>query len=70
MSTQTLIPEEVRTRGMKALVKELGPAGMMQFMQQFRRGRGDYTKERHKYLDGLTVRQIADEMRRERQTYR
>jgi hypothetical protein len=70
MSTQTLIPEEVRTRGMKALVKELGPAGMVQFMQQFRRGRGDYTKERHKYLDGLTVRQIVDEMRRERQRCR
>jgi hypothetical protein len=66
MSTQTLVPHEVRERGMKALVRELGPAGMVEFMQQFRRGRGDYTKERHKYLDGLTIDQIVDEIKRKR----
>ena len=51
---------------MKALVKELGPAGMVQFMQQFQSGRGDYTKERHKFLDKLTVDEILAEIKSKR----
>jgi hypothetical protein len=64
MSTQTLVSHEVRMRGMKALVRELGPAGMVDFMQQFRGGHGDYTKERRKHLNGLTIDQIVDEIQR------
>jgi hypothetical protein len=66
MSTQTLVADTVRARGVKALVRELGPAGMVQFMQQFRHGSGDYTKDRHKILGNLTVDQIFDEIKRMR----
>ena len=55
MSTQTLDPTKIKQRGMEALTRELGAAGMAQFMQQFSSGYGDYTKERRKALDGLTV---------------
>ena len=68
MKTQTLAIDKVKTRGVRALVRALGPAGMMQFMQQFRRGRGDYSKERHKLLAGLTVDRIVDEIQGKRPT--
>ena len=66
MSTQTLAPDAVRIRGVRALRRELGPAGMVQFMQQFTRGRGDYTKERHRILDKFTVDQIFNEINSKR----
>ena len=66
MTTQTLAPDEVRVRGVRALRRELGPAGMVQFMQQFTHGRGDYTKERHRILDKFTVDQIFNEINSKR----
>lgn len=58
MKTYTLAMGEVRERGMRALKRELGAAGMAQFLQQFQKGRGDYTKERHALLDKFTVDDI------------
>ncbi len=55
MGTQTLDPTKIKRRGMEALTRELGAAGMVQFMQQFSAGYGDYTKERRKAFDGLSV---------------
>ena len=66
MSVQTLEPAKVRSRGMKALVKELGPAGMVQFMQQLRSGHGDYTKERHKILGKPTVAELVADIKAKR----
>lgn len=62
MKSQTLALSEIKERGMKALVRELGPAGMAQFMQQFAKGYGDYTKDRHRILDKFSVDEIFDEM--------
>lgn len=42
--------EEIRIAGLKALKKELGPVGMVRFLQQYELGEGDYTKERKKLL--------------------
>lgn len=66
MSTQTIAPEQVRSRGVRALKKELGVAGMVQFMQEFGTGRGDYTKERRKVLDTLTLEEIHNDIREAR----
>ncbi len=46
-----MTPEEIRIAGLKALEKELGPVGMVRFLQQFDLGRGDYTRERKKLLE-------------------
>ena len=70
MSTQTLAADKIRTKGVSALLRELGPAGMVQFMQQFRHGRGDYTKDRHKLLGDLKVDQIVEEIRQKRSRHR
>ena len=45
MTTMTL--EQVRTKGLQALADELGPVGMVRFLQQTETGRGDYSHERH-----------------------
>lgn len=63
MSTQTLEPYSVKKRGMEALTRELGAAGMVQFMQQFSPGRGDYSKDRRKLLDGLSVDDVCSEIK-------
>jgi len=42
---------EIRRIGIKALVESLGPIGMLRFLQSFELGYGDYTKERHEWLE-------------------
>ncbi|MBN1814887.1 MAG: hypothetical protein JXA14_23815 [Anaerolineae bacterium] len=54
--------EEIRVLGLRALSEELGPVGMIQFLQQFETGYGDYTEERHEWLGHLSVRQIVQEI--------
>jgi hypothetical protein len=39
----------------KALTNALGMLGMVKFIRQYDRGEGDYTKERHTWLDGLSM---------------
>jgi len=48
--------EQIRKDGMDALIKKLGPDGMIRFIQQFDSGSGDYTKDRHAVLDGYSNR--------------
>jgi len=42
---------EIRKIGIKALTQSLGPIGMVRFLQSFEMGYGDYTKERHEWLE-------------------
>lgn len=44
MTTMTL--EQVRAKGLKVLAEELGPVGMVRFLQQTETGRGDYSRQR------------------------
>ena len=66
MSTQTLTPNEVRSRGFQALNRELGTVGLLKFMHQFERGRGDYSRERHAMVDRLTLDEIMTGIKRNR----
>lgn len=53
--------EEIRQRGIEALARALGPAGMIRFLQQFETGSGDYTADRQGWLsDDMEV--IAKEI--------
>jgi hypothetical protein len=47
--------KEIREQGYKALIDALGVAGTLKFLQQLEVGYGDYTKERHQWLDQLTI---------------
>lgn len=54
--TRTL--DEIRRRGLEALRRELGRAGMIRFLQQFETGRGDYARERHGWTDRTSLDDI------------
>jgi hypothetical protein len=58
--------EQIRTRGLQALLRELGPVDTARFLQQFDPGKGDYTQERHAWLDGLPLDQIVQAVEEER----
>ena len=57
---------ELNRKGFKALVDALGYADAIRFIRQFDNGSGDYTKERHQWLDKLTLEDIwADVQQRQ-----
>ena len=66
MISETLIKDSnaVRRLGIDALTEKLGPIGMIEFIRQFDSGYGDYTKERHTWLDKLTIEDISDEIKK------
>ena len=39
--------EQIRVQGLQALATELGPVGLVRFLQQTETGSGDYSRERH-----------------------
>lgn len=49
---------EILDSGYKALVDALGYANAIRFIRQYANGSGDYTKERHQWLDKLTLEDI------------
>ena len=44
------VPKELRERGFKTLVAGLGWVDAVRFIQQYERGRADYTRERDQIL--------------------
>jgi hypothetical protein len=62
-NTEMLPLEVIRTRGLHALKEELGVNGMIRFLQQFEVGRGNYTDDRHQWLDGLTLEAIIEKLK-------
>ncbi len=66
MNIRTMTPEQIRLAGLKALARELGPVGMVRFLQQFETGQGDYSKERHDRLGESNVLTLADRIHQKR----
>ena len=58
--------EQIRLIGLEALSRELGPVGMVRFLQQFETGYGDYSTDRHQWLDQLTVEEAVAQIKRQR----
>lgn len=61
MTTTSTMPslDEIRRAGLEALHRELGPVGMVRFLQQFENGSGDYTAERAELLGNPTLAEIV-----------
>lgn len=57
---------EIRQQGYKALINALGVAGTLRFLQQLGVGYGDYTKERHQWLDQLTIEDFRNYVKRKK----
>ena len=50
--------DEILRRGLLALRRELGAAGMIRFLQQFETGSGNYARERRAWLDETSIQDI------------
>jgi hypothetical protein len=50
--------DEIYREGLKALRERLGRAGMVRFLQQFETGKGDYSRERHKWVDRMSLEDL------------
>lgn len=66
MNAQTMSLEQIRIAGMEALARELGIVGMIRFMQQFETGHGDYSKDRHQWLDDQDLDTIVKRIQERR----
>lgn len=52
--------DDITQRGLRALARELGPTGFVKFMRRFGAGKGDYTRDRHQWLDKVSVDEMFD----------
>jgi hypothetical protein len=62
--------DEIRQAGVDALLRALGPVGMVRFLQQYTRGHGDYTRDRHEWLGNESVDELGERIMREQAGYR
>ncbi|WP_204139360.1 hypothetical protein [Halomicronema sp. CCY15110] len=51
-------PIELNRAGKQALIEALGFDGMIRFIRQFEPSSGNYTEERHQWLDRLTADEV------------
>lgn len=54
---------EIIKQGYDALIKSLGVADAIRFIQYLSPGKGDYTKERHQWLDEKTLTDVLAEIK-------
>ncbi len=54
--------EEFEARTLELVRREFGLGGLARFLRLYRSGIGDYTAERHQWLDGVTVEDIIHDM--------
>ena len=59
--------QEIIRQGYQALVNSLGVVDAIRFIQHFSPGQGDYTKERHEWLDQTPLEDILTSMRQSRE---
>lgn len=70
MNAQMMSLEQIRIAGMEALARELGVVGMVRFLQQFETGHGDYSKDRHAWLDDQELDAVVKRIREKRKDYK
>ena len=68
MNTDYMTLQEIRTIGFEVLLRELGPAGTIRFIQQYETGSGDYTRNRRKILPKKSVKEIGNQIQKDRQS--
>ena len=55
-------PHEISILGFEALVEKLGAGGALEFLSQYEKGRGDYTREREGILNDMPLDEIRKGM--------
>jgi hypothetical protein len=59
----TKTQQEIVRLGYQALINSLGVVDSIRFIQYFSQGRGDYTKERHQWLDNTSLEELFQLMK-------
>ncbi len=68
MTTQPMTLNQIRNMGLEALMKALGPVGMVRFLQQFEIGKGDYSTERHNWLTEENIDILVQKIEKKRKS--
>lgn len=68
IDTQMMSLKEIETTGLAVLARELGPVGLTRFLQIFETGSGDYTKDRHQWLDDQSLDEVVERIEKRRST--
>ena len=63
----TMTDEQFERHALDVLRRELGVDGLARFLRLHRSGPGDYTRDRIRWQDELTVDEILDSIQRRRQ---
>ncbi len=58
---------EINEQAIRLLVREMGAADAARFISQFTIGYGDYTKERKELFKDLTIEEVVQQVRGEKQ---
>ncbi len=66
MSVKLKSMHELNRRAEAALIKEIGVVDALRFLSQFRVGTGDYTTERTQLFEGMSVKDIIQEIKERR----
>ena len=66
MNTETRPISEISRRATRILFEEMGAVDTIRFLNQFSIGQGDYTKEREKWLDDLSLDDTISQIKAER----
>ena len=66
MNAGAMTLAEIRAVGLRALSRDLGAVGLLRFLQQFETGHGDYTTDRHEWLDQDSVDAIVRDVKERR----
>jgi len=61
---EKMADEEFERHALSVLRRELGLDGLARFLRLYRAGGGDYTRDRHRWLDGATIQEIMAELER------
>jgi hypothetical protein len=59
--------DQFREHASEILQRTLGAGGLARFLRVYRPGTGDYTRDRHKWQQGITVQQIVEDIKKRRE---
>jgi hypothetical protein len=66
IDTQTMSLKEIERTGLLVLARELGPVGVVRFLQLFETGYGNYTEERRTRIKNESVDDIVARIQQRR----
>ena len=66
IDSRRLTDEELRKAVLDLIQREMGPDAVIRFQQMYSKGNGDYSKERHSWLDSLSAGEIVREIEAKR----